>query len=139
MFDRHFEEMYFEAQRDHGINFIRGRVSECAENPDHSIVVKVEDTLTGKPLKMTVDLLVLLVGMVPHKETARLANMLGVPYGDDRFLMPADEHTRANQTRIDGVFLAGTVKGPGCIAGTVADGRSVASEIHAWLHGKTIA
>ena len=115
MFDRHFEEMYYEAQRDWGINFIRGRVSECAENADGSIVVKVEDTLTARPLKITVDLLVLLAGMVPSPGTASLAEMLGIATGDDRFLLPADEHTLANTTNTPGVFVAGAVKGPACI------------------------
>ena len=136
MFDRHFEEMYYEAQREYGINFIRGRVSECAENSDGSIVVKVEDTLTARPMKITVDLLVLLVGMVPSAGTAKLAEMLGLPAGDDRFLLPADEHTLANTTATDGVFLAGAVKGPACIATTIADGRAAALQIAAWLNNK---
>jgi heterodisulfide reductase subunit A2 len=136
MFDRHFEEMYFEAQRDWGINFIRGRVSECAENADRSIVVKVEDTLTARPLKITVDLLVLLVGMVPSPGTARLAAMLGIPAGDDRFVLPSDEHTLANSTSSEGVFVAGAVKGPSCIATTVADGRAAALQIAAYLNPK---
>jgi heterodisulfide reductase subunit A2 len=136
MFDRHFEEMYFEAQRDWGINFIRGRVSECAENPDRSIVVKVEDTLTARPLKITVDLLILLVGMTPAPGTARLAEMLGITSGDDRFLLPVDEHTLANTTPSEGVFVAGTVKGPSCIATTIADGRAAALQIAAYLNAK---
>jgi heterodisulfide reductase subunit A len=134
MFDRHFEEMYYEAQREHRINFIRGRVSECAENADGSIVVKVEDTLTARPLKMTVDLLVLLVGMVPSAGTAMLAGMLGIPTGDDRFVLPADEHTKANSTITEGVFVAGTVKGPSCIASTIADGRAAALQVAAYLN-----
>lgn len=134
MFDRHFEEMYYEAQRDYGISFIRGRVSECAENPDGSIVVKVEDTLTARPLKITVDLLVLLVGMVPSVGTASLAERLGIELGDDRFALPADEHTLANSTPAEGVFLAGAVKGPACIATTIADGRAAALQIAAYLN-----
>lgn len=136
MFDRHFEEMYYEAQREHGINFIRGRVSECAENADGSLVVKLEDTLTARPMKITVDLLVLLVGMVPSAGTAKLADMLGLLAGDDRFLLPADEHTQANHTATEGVFLAGAVKGPSCIATTIADGRAAALQIAAWLTNK---
>lgn len=60
MSDRHFEEMYFEAQEKWGVQFIRGRLSEASENQDHTILIKVEDTLTGLPLKMNVDLLILL-------------------------------------------------------------------------------
>lgn len=136
MFDRHFEEMYYEAQRDWGINFIRGRVSECAENPDGSVVVKLEDTLTARPLRITVDLLVLLVGMVPSSGTAELIHMLDIPAGDDRFALPADEHTLANHTSAEGVFIAGAMKGPSCITTTIADGRAAALQAAAYLISK---
>jgi heterodisulfide reductase subunit A2 len=137
MFDRHFEEMYFEAQKDWGINFIRGRVSECSENADKSVVVKLEDTLTGRPMKITVDLLVLLVGMVPRPGTEALALMLGIPVSDDRFLLPADEHTQANSSNPEGVFLAGAVKGPACITSTIADGRAAAMQVAVFLNNKS--
>ncbi len=38
MFDRHFEEMYFEAQQKWGVNFIHGRLSECAETTEFDLV-----------------------------------------------------------------------------------------------------
>ena len=133
MFDRHFEEMYYEAQEKWGIQFIRGRLSEACENTDHSILVKLEDTLTGLPLKMKVDLLILLVGFVPSPETRRLASMLGIKEGDDRFLCPADEHTITNSTSVPGVFLAGTVKGPAGIANTITDARATALQVAHYL------
>ena len=134
MFDRNFEELYFEAQQKWGINFIRGRLSECAENPDGSLVLKTEDTLSGRPLKMTVDLLVLLVGFVPRPETSTLASMLGLPTGQDRFLTSLDEHIKNNDTTVPGVFLAGAVKGPSCIANTIADARSTAIQVMSYLN-----
>jgi heterodisulfide reductase subunit A len=133
MFDRYFEEMYFEAQEKWGVQFIRGRLSEADENQDHTLLIKLEDTLTGLPLKMNVGLLILLVGFVPSPETRRLASMLGLKEGDDRFLCPADEHTLTNSTKIPGVFLAGTVKGPEGIAGTITDARAAALQVAAYL------
>jgi heterodisulfide reductase subunit A len=94
----------------------------------------VEDTLTARPLKITVDLLILLAGMVPSPGTARLAEMLGIAVGDDRFLLPADEHTLANTTNAPGVFVAGAVKGPACISTTIADGRAAALQVAAYLN-----
>jgi heterodisulfide reductase subunit A2 len=133
MYDRKFEEFYFEAQQKWGVNFIRGRLSECAENPDHSLVLKTEDTLTGRPLKMTVDLLILLVGFVPAAETLKIARMLGLQAGPDGFLMSSDEHFQDNSTSIPGVFLTGAVKGPACIVNTIADGRATAVQVHNFL------
>jgi len=133
MFDRYFEEMYYEAQEKWGIQFIRGRLSEATENQDHTIMVKLEDTLTGLPLKMNVDLLILLVGFVPSPETRRLAAMLGLAEGDDRFLCPADEHTLTNSTTVPGVFIAGTVKGPASISNTITDARATALQVANYL------
>jgi len=137
MYDRNFEELYLEAQQKWGVNFIRGRVSECSENPDHTIVVKTEDTLTGKPLKINVDLLVLLIGFVPSAETVRLSAMLGLPAGPDRFLRSADEHLADNLTAVPGVFITGAVKGPASIVNTVADARATAVQALHFLQLKT--
>ncbi len=69
MFGRHFEELYKEAQQKYGIQFIRARLSEAFENPDGSLQIRIEDTLLAKPMKMTLDLLVLMVGIQPDKKT----------------------------------------------------------------------
>jgi heterodisulfide reductase subunit A2 len=136
MYDRNFEELYFEAQQKWGVSFIRGRLSECAENPDHSLVLKTEDTLTGRPLKMTVDMVILLVGFIPRPETEKIARMLQLKTGQDGFLCSADEHVQNNSTGIPGVFLAGAVKGPACIVDSIADARAAALQVKAYLNGK---
>jgi heterodisulfide reductase subunit A-like polyferredoxin len=82
---------------------------------------------------MNVGLLILLVGFVPSPQTRRLAAMLGLKEGDDKFLCPADEHTFTNSTAITGVFLAGTVKGPAGIATTIADARATALQVATYL------
>lgn len=133
MYDRHFEEMYYEAQQKWDINFLRGRVSECAENQDQSIVLKIEDTLTSRPLKMTVDILVLLVGFIPKPETLRLAGLLGINIGEDRFLESLDEHIGFNQTNRPGIFIAGAAKGALTISNTIADAGEAALQIHKYL------
>jgi len=133
MYDRNFEELYFEAQQKWGINFIRGRVSECAENTDHSILLKTEDTLTGRPLRMSVDLLILLVGFIPSPGTMKLSTMLGLKHGPDGFLKPADEHLLDNTTDVPGLFLTGAVKGPYTIVNTIADARATALQVSSYL------
>ena len=53
LFGKKFEDFYIKAQKDYGIHFIRGRVSEVCENIDGKVIVKAEDTLVGKPIKVT--------------------------------------------------------------------------------------
>ena len=136
MYDRNFEELYYEAQQKWGVNFIRGRLSECAEKPDHSLVLKTEDTLTGRPLKMDVDMMILLIGFVPSPETRKIAQMLGLESGPDGFLVSSDEHVQDNSSIIPGVFLTGAVKGPACIVNTVADARATAMQVKDYLNSE---
>lgn len=133
MFGRHYEELYMEAQEKWHVNFIRGRLSEACENTDGSLLLKVEDTLAGKPLKMKVDMMVLLAGFTPAEGTANLAESLGLSIGEDGFLLPADEHNLTNLTTKKGVFVAGTCTGPKSVPETLADARVAALAIHEYF------
>lgn len=133
MFGRHYEELYKEAQEKYNIQFIRGRLSEATEDKDGYIVVKVEDTLLGKPLRLRTGLLVLMTGMEPAAETKSLTNMLGISDVSDRFIQPVDEIYRTNHTAIPGVFVAGTCSGPKSVSDTLTDARSAALAVMEYL------
>ncbi|MHC1708049.1 MAG: FAD-dependent oxidoreductase [Bacteroidales bacterium] len=133
MFGMGYEELYKQSQEEFGVQFIRGRLSEAFENPDGSLVIKVEDTLTAKPLRMNVDLLVLLVGFLPSAGTSRIGKMLELNYNQNGFLKAVDEHTLIHDTGVSGVFLAGSCKGPKNIEETLADARSAVSRIDHYL------
>jgi heterodisulfide reductase subunit A2 len=133
MFGLDFEALYKEAQEKWGVHFIRGRLSEAFENQDGSVLVKVEDTLAGRPLKMKVDLLVLMSGMVSPAGTKKLIDMLGLETDENRFLQPADRQLMANETGIPGLFLAGTCTSPKSIDETIADARAAVLRILEYL------
>ena len=133
MFDRHFESMYLEAQTKYGVIFVRGRLSEAAESIDGRVTIKAEDTLMGKMLKISVDMLVLMIGMEAAEGTEHLAGMLKIATGKDGFLNPADEYLQGNHTREHGVFVAGTCTGPKTIPETLADARAAAVAIDEYI------
>lgn len=139
MFGIHFEELYKEAQEKYGISFIRGRLSEASENIDGQLVLKVEDTLVGRPLKMTVDLLVLMVGFVPSQGTRKMAEILDLDLDKTGFLATLDEHLLPNETAMPGVFVAGTCTSPKSINDTITDARSAAAQITSYLKGYKIS
>lgn len=85
MFGPGYEELYREAQEKYNIRFVRGRLSEASENREKQLLIKVEDTLVGKPLKMTLDLMVLMVGMEPSEGSTQLASMLGLDIAPNGF------------------------------------------------------
>ena len=139
MFGMNFEEMYKEAQEKYGINFVRGRLSEASEDINGQVILKVEDTLVGRPLKLQADLLVLMVGMVPSEGTRKISQMLGLETESSGFLAGRDDHTSSNTTGRQGIFTAGTCTSPKSIHDTMADARSAAVQIAAYLKGHPIA
>lgn len=133
LFGRKYEDIYLSAQKDFGIRFIRGRVSEASENIDGNVVIKAEDTLTGKPLKVTLDLLVLMAGMSANPAANKLAGMLSLAVDSDGFLQSYDNVAHIHRSRKKGIFYAGTCTGPKTLPETLSEARSAALDIHNYL------
>ena len=133
LFGKKYEDFYIKAQMDSGVHFIRGRVSEVSENIDGKVIVKTEDTLSGKPAKITLDLLVLMSGIVCNAQSVRTASMMQVQADSDGFLKSRDNILNIIETGSDGVFLAGTATGPKTVPETVAEARAAALAIHNYL------
>jgi len=136
MFGPGYEELYKESQEKHAVQFIRGRLSEAFEKPDGTVLVKIEDTLVGKPLKISLDLLVLMVGMLPSEGTTKMARILDLPLNSNGFLQATDAMTAPHDTPQQGVFVAGSCRAPKNLEDTFADARSAALRIDQYLSGK---
>ena len=133
MFGQNFEELYIDAQQKWGITFIRGRVSEIAENADQSLQLKAEDTLSGRPIKMNFDLVVLLVGMTPAQQTEAIGKSAGLSFTSGNFLASNDIQISPNDTNTPGIFVTGTCKEPLSIAETLTDAKAASIRMIAWL------
>lgn len=136
LFGKKFEDFYIKAQRDHGIHFIRGRVSEVSESIDGRVIVKAEDTLLGKPVRVTLDLLVLMSGMVCNPDSSKAAGMLSLPIDSDGFLKSRDNVFNITSSPRQGVFYAGACTGPKTVPETLAEARSAVLDIHALISSR---
>ena len=133
MYGKNFEELYREAQEKYNIQFIRGRLSEASERIDKSLLIKSEDTLSGRPLKMNVDLLILLVGMEAGKGTATAASACGIGCEESGFLKTTDSFLKSNFSEQEGIFLAGSCTAPMTVNDTILHARSAAMEVNNYL------
>ena len=129
----HYEELYREAQEKWEVNFIRGKVSEASENIDGRLIVKVEDTLAGRPLKMEIDMLVLMAGMEISEGSKKLAEIAGLNTGENRFFASADQHFGSNISNLSGVFYAGTCSAPMNVTETISHARAAVLEVMNYL------
>jgi len=131
-----YEELYRQAQEEYAIRFIRGRVSEASEDQYGRIRVKAEDTLLGKPVKLTVDWLVLLVGMVPACPELMLNGQSDSHDNGRSFLKADNPHASQAVASCPGLFLAGACSGPMSIPESVASGRSAAVQVFGYLKNR---
>ena len=127
-----YEELYRTSQQKYGVTFIRGRISEAAATFDHKIQLKSEDTLAGLPLKITVDLLVLMVGMESSLSTKLLAGQNDIR-GNYGFAESLGLNRSDYRTKKEGLFLAGTCKRPLSFQETIADAGAAAVQIMDYL------
>lgn len=133
LFGKKYEDFYINAQKDYGIHFIRGRVSEVSENIEGKLVVKAEDTLSGKPLKVTLDLLVLMSGMVCGAKDAKFVEALRLEQDSDGFLKSRDNVCNIVESGRKGIFYAGACTGTKTVPETISEARAAALAIHNYL------
>ena len=133
MFGPGYEEMYREAQVDYNVHFVRGRISEVSPTFDSRLQIKAEDTLTGRPLKMAVDMLVLLVGMKSNALNDSLVAECGLKAQSSGFMQPVDSFLHNVQSNVEGIFYAGAVTAPKSVGESINEGTAAARAVVEWL------
>lgn len=120
---RGFEEFY-QAAKEEGINFVRGRISEIVEDKG-KIFVRALDTDADVLLNIPSDLVVLAVGQEPSDGSDALAKMLHVQTDIDKFMKDINPMFPSEFRR--GVYVAGTAQGPKGIRYSIEDAKAAAA------------
>lgn len=129
MFGPGYEELYRKAQVDYNIHFIRGRISEASPTIDNRIQIKAEDTLVGRPLKMTVDMFVLIIGMQASTNNSEFALCRGLHRAPNGFMQPADPFWNNTASECPNIFYAGAVTAPKNIGDSINEGIAAAQKV----------
>ena len=91
-------------------------------------IVKINDILTNKmELEVEADLVVLVTGMEPRKDT-KISEVLKIPKGRDKFYNEIHMKLRPVETVIDGVTIAGACQGPKNIMESMNSALSAAAK-----------
>lgn len=136
MFGPGYEEMYREAQQKYNVHFVRGRISEVSPTIDKRLQIKAEDTLTGRPLKIGVDMLVLLIGMRANDMNSTLETESGLKRQASGFMQPKNSFLGCTESDVEGIFYAGAVTAPKNVAEALCDGAMAAARVADWLSKK---
>ncbi len=115
------DELYWKAQEEHQVNFVRGVVTEVLRKGNR-LLIKGEDTTMGRPMEVEMDLVVLSVGMEPSEGTRETARLLGLPLESHGFIATRGGPLDTVTTPREGVFVAGAASGPRDLEDSVSQG-----------------
>jgi heterodisulfide reductase subunit A len=123
-----YEEFIQQGMEEEGILYLRGRVSKIFRD-DGKVVIWGADTLTGKKVEVSADMVVLATAIIAQKDAKDLAKKLGIPADEYGFLTEAERKLRPVETDREGIFIAGCAQGPKDIADAVAHANAAASKV----------
>jgi heterodisulfide reductase subunit A len=104
-------EIYWPAQEQHKVNYIKGVVSEIVLKGDR-LVIRGEDTTMNRPLEVPMDVVILSNGMEPSAGTRAVAQALGLKQNKYGFIDVPPDALDPVATSVAGIFVAGAAAGP---------------------------
>ena len=107
-----FEDFYQKVASDENVSLVKGKVAKIEEDPNtKNPIVEVEDTMSGKKIKVEADMVVLATGIVPNTSENRIP--VDVTYDDFGFVVSDPTKT--------GIYGAGCAKRPTGVSQSVQD------------------
>lgn len=113
------DRIYWKAQEEHRVNYVRGIVTEIIQK-NGRLLVKGEDTTMGRPMEVSMDVVVLAVGMEPSRGTKEIGPILGVAQEKHGFIAPVENAFDTVSTSVPGIFVAGAAAGPKDLDDTIS-------------------
>lgn len=129
------DELYWKAQEEYRVNYIRGVVTEVLKKGD-KLLIKGEDTTMGRPMEVPMDVVILSVGMEPSQGTKDMAQIFGLPLESHGFIATVGGPLDTVSTEVEGVFVAGAAAGPKDLEDSVSTGGLAAMKAAALVMQK---
>ncbi len=122
-----FEELYQRA-RAAGVKFVKGLPGRLEEDQEGRPVIFYEDQRLKKPGRLTVDLVVLAVGLEASGHS--LPFQSAIPAQDAHgFYISSHPQLQPLASTVPGIFLVGTCQAPKDISETVSQGSAAAAQV----------
>lgn len=122
------EELYQKLKEAEGVTFIRGTPSTVRPDSETGkLRLRAEDTLSGKEVDLSLDLLVLAGGMSPARESGELAEVLRLPRNPLGFF---ESHLQCHpeESHRTGIYVGGCSREPMGVAASIESAQHAAME-----------
>jgi len=126
---------FVERAKAQGTRYIKASPTQVFEDPDTGkLVVRYENIEAGRFEQMDVDVLVLSIPLLAPEGNKKLAKALKVELDEFGFFKEMDPIDMPLETKVPGIFLAGSANGPCDIADSVT--KAIAASLKAVLPRK---
>lgn len=125
-------EIYWPAQEQYKVNYVKGIATEIVKKGDR-LLVKGEDTTMRRPMEIPMDIVILAVGMEPSEGTKKVADIFGVKKNKFGFIETTGGALNTVSTNVPGVFAAGAATGPADLEDCVSSAGAAAMKAIASL------
>jgi heterodisulfide reductase subunit A len=130
-------EIYWPAQEQHRVNYVKGIVTEILSKGGR-LVVRGEDTTMGRPMEVPMDVVILAVGMEPSQGTRQMAGILGLPTNKYGFVDTDHAVLDTVTTSIPGIYVAGSCTGPADLDDTISSAGAAAAKAVAFTRNAEV-
>lgn len=131
------DELYWKAQEDYKVNFIKGVMTEVIKRGDR-LVVKGEDTTMGRPMEVPMDVVILSNGMEPSDGTKEMSKLLDIPVESHGYIATKQFGLNTVETERPGIYACGAALGPADLKDSISSGGAAAMKAAASLRKLTI-
>lgn len=122
-----YEEFQRRAAEEYGVIYLRGSVGKVFPEGD-SLLVRGVDSLSGQPVEIEADMVVLAAASVARQDAPELGRLVGINSDQYHFFNEAHPKLRPVETHTAGIFIAGACQAPKDIPDAVAQAGAAAAK-----------
>jgi heterodisulfide reductase subunit A len=125
---KNYEEFVRRAIEKYGTIYFRGRVSRIFEK-NGKMIVRGADTLSRSQVEIEADMVVLATALVARTDAVKVAQMLGIPYDQNRFFTEMHPKLAPVENVTAGIYLTGACQAPKDIPDSVASASGASVKV----------
>jgi len=125
---KNYEEFVRRAIEQYGTMYLRGRVSRIFEK-NGKLIVRGADTLSRGQVEVEADMVVLATALVARSDSIKVAQMLGIPYDQNRFFTEMHPKLAPMENVTAGIYLTGACQAPKDIPDSVASASGASVKV----------
>ena len=120
-------QKFYQEVKESGVDFTRATVSEVMQQ-GAGVAIKYKSE-GGEENTLNVDMLILAPAIEPAVDSAKLADVLGIPRDEHGFFAEKEFDLGAVDTSREGIFIAGCAQSPKDVPDTVAEAEATVGRI----------